>query len=57
MKPRCTPHGLPTAPLAPRLINQRTAAPWITLRRRRFRASVTAVSPSRDCDFAENVTV
>lgn len=25
--------GLPTGPLASRLINQRTAAPWITLRR------------------------
>ena len=26
--------GLPTAPLASRLINQRAAAPWITLPRR-----------------------
>ena len=26
--------GLPTAPLASRLINQRPAAPWITLRRK-----------------------
>ena len=51
-----TKHGLPTAPLASRLINQRAAAPWITLPRRRFRGSVTAVSPSRDCDFAKNAT-
>ena len=27
-------HGLPTAPLASRLINQRAAAPWITLPRK-----------------------
>ena len=37
-------HGLPTAPLASRLINQRAAAPWITLPRRPFRDSVTAIS-------------
>lgn len=38
-------HGLPTAPLASRLLNQRAAAPWITLPSRRFRSSVTAISP------------
>ena len=53
----CTQHGLPTSPLAFRLINQRAAAPWITLHRRRFRGSVTAVSPMRDGDFAKIVTV
>ena len=52
-----TQHGLPTAPLAFRLTNQRAAAPWITLHRRRFRGSVTAVSPMRDGDFAKIVTV
>ena len=51
-----TKHGLPTVPLASRLINQRAAAPWITLPWRQFRGSVTAVSPSRDCDFAKNAT-
>lgn len=58
-------HGLPTAPLASRLsakrglraINQRAAAPWITLPPGRFRGSVTAVSQKRDRDFAESVTV
>ncbi len=54
---QCAKHGLPTAPLASRLINQRAAAPWITLLPRRFRDSVTAVSPKRDRDFAESVTV
>ena len=49
-------HGLPTAPLASRLINQRAAAPWITLPLRRFRDSVTAVSQKRDRDFAGSVT-
>ena len=52
----CAKHGLPTAPLASRLIHQRAAAPWITLPRR-FRAIVTAVSRHRDRDFAEIVTV
>ena len=52
-----TKHGLPTAPLAFRLINQRPAAPWITLPHRRFRNSVSAVSRHRDRDFAESVTV
>jgi len=50
-------HGLPTAPLASRLINQRAAAPWITLPPRPFRDSVTAVSQQRDRDFAKSVTV
>jgi hypothetical protein len=49
-------HGLPTAPLASRLINQRAAAPWITLPPCRFRDSVTAVSQKRDRDFAGSVT-
>ena len=53
----CTQHGLPTAPLASRLINQRAAAPWITLPWRQFRGSVTAVSPARNRDFGKNVTV
>lgn len=53
----CTQHGLPTAPLASRLINQRAAAPWITLPRRQFRGSVTTASPKRDRDFAKSVTV
>jgi len=53
----CSPHGLPTAPLASRLINQRAAAPWITLPRRQFYDRVTAVSPKRDRDFAKSVTV
>jgi hypothetical protein len=53
----CAKHGLPTAPLASRLVNQRTAAPWITLPPCRFRDSVTAVSQKRDHDFAESVTV
>mgnify|MGYP007000628573 CR=1 FL=1 len=52
-----TKHGLPTAPLASRLINQRAAAPWIPLPPHRFRDSVTAVSQQRDRDFAESVTV
>ena len=52
-----TKHGLPTAPLASRLINQRAAAPWITLPPHRFRDSVTVVSQMRDRDFAESVTV
>ena len=52
-----TKHGLPTAPLASRLINQRAAAPWITLPPHRFRDSVTAVSQQRDRNFAESVTV
>ena len=58
-----TKHGLPTAPLAsrltawPRAINQRAAAPWITLPWRQFRGSVTAVSPARNRDFGKNVTV
>jgi hypothetical protein len=50
-------HGLPTAPPASRLINQRAAAPWITLPPRQFRDSVTAISEKRDRDFAESVTV
>jgi len=50
-------HRLPTAPLASRLINQRAAAPWITLPPGRFRGSVTAVSQKRDRDLAESVTV
>ena len=54
---RCAKHGLPTAPLASRLINQRAAAPWITLPYRRLRDSVTTVSQQRDRDFAESVTV
>lgn len=54
---RCAKHGLPTAPLASRLINQRAPPPWITLPYRRFRSSVTTVSPKRDHDFAESVTV
>ncbi len=53
----CAKHGLPTAPLASRLINQRTAAPWITLPYRQFRDSVTDVSQKRDRDFAGSVTV
>jgi len=53
----CAQHGLPTAPLASRLINQRAAAPWITLPPRRFRDNVTAVSRHRDRDFANIVTV
>ena len=57
MNRRCSQHGLPTAPLASRLMNQRAAAPWITLPRRRFRSSVTTVSPTLDCDFAKNVTI
>jgi len=56
MTPRRAKHGLSTAPLASRMINQRAAAPWITLPRR-FRAIVTAVSRHRDRDFAEIVTV
>ena len=52
-----TKHGLPTAPLASRLINQRAAAPWITLPWRHVRGSVTAVSPARNRDFGKNVTV
>jgi len=52
-----TKHGLPTAPLASRLINQRAAAPWITLPPYRFRHSVTDVSQKRDRDFAESVTI
>ena len=54
---RRSKHGLPTAPLASRLINQRAAAPWITLPWRQFRGSVTAVSPARNRDFGKNVTV
>jgi len=54
---RCKKHGLPTAPLASRLINQRAAAPWITLPPHRFRDSVTTISQQRDRDFAESVTV
>ena len=54
---RRSKHGLPTAPLASRLINQRAAAPWITLLYHRFRDSVTAVSQKRDRDFAGSVTV
>lgn len=50
-------HGLSTAPLASRLLNQRAAAPWITLPPLRFHDSVTAVSQKRDRDFAESVTV
>ncbi|MBP8278682.1 MAG: hypothetical protein KAX55_17505 [Propionivibrio sp.] len=57
MNSLCAKHRLPTAPLASRLINQRAAAPWITLPLRRFRDSVTAVSQMRDRDFAESVTV
>ena len=57
MNSLCAKHRLPTAPLASRLINQRAAAPWITLPLRRFRDSVTAVSQKRDRDFAESVTV
>ena len=53
----CTQHGLPTAPLASRLMNQRAAAPWITLPWRQLRCSVTAVSATRHCDFGKNVTV
>jgi hypothetical protein len=56
MTRHCAKHGLSTAPLASRLINQRAAAPWITLPRR-FRDNVTAVSRHRDRDFAETVTV
>jgi len=41
----CAKHGLPTAPLAFRLLNQRAAPPWITLPLYRFRDSVTAISP------------
>jgi hypothetical protein len=52
----CAKHGLPTAPLAARLANQRAAAPWITLPPRQSRVSVTAVSPKRDRDFAKSVT-
>ena len=52
-----TQHGLPTAPLASRLMDQRPAAPWITLPPRPFRDSVTVVSPKRDRDFAKSVTV
>ncbi len=44
MTRRCAKHGLHTAPLASRLINQRAAAPWITLPYRRFRDSVTTIS-------------
>ena len=54
---RRSKHGLPTAPLASRLINQRAAPPWITLPHRRFHDSVTTVSRHRDRDFAESVTV
>jgi len=50
-------HGLPTAPLAFRLIDQRAAAPWITLPSRRFRDIVTVVSPMRDRNFTKSVTV
>jgi hypothetical protein len=57
MTRRRSQHGLPTAPLASRLINQRAAPPWITLPHRRFRDSVTTVSRHRDRDFAESVTV
>ena len=57
MNRRFAKHGLPTAPLASRLLNQRAAAPWITLPSRRFRDSVTTVSQKRDRDFAESVTV
>lgn len=57
MNRHCAKHGLSTAPLASRLINQRAAAPWITLPRRRFRGNVTDVSQERDRDFVENVTV
>lgn len=53
----CSKHGLPTAPLAFRLLNQPAAAPWITLPSRRFRHIVTAVSPMRDRDFTKSVTV
>jgi len=54
---RCAKYGLPTAPLASRLLNQRAAAPWITLPYRRFRSPVTAVSQPRNYNFAESVTV
>lgn len=57
MKPPRTQHGLPTAPLASRLINQRAAAPWITLLRRRFHGSVTIASPKRERPFAKSVTI
>ncbi|MCY7387787.1 MAG: hypothetical protein LH481_06950 [Burkholderiales bacterium] len=50
-------HGVPTAPLAFRLINQPVAVLWITLPYRRFRDIVTAVSPMRDRDFTKSVTV
>ncbi len=53
----CTQHGLPTAPLASRLINQREAAPWITLPPLQFRDSVTVVSQKRNRDFAKSMTV
>ena len=39
-----TQHGLPTAPLASRLINQWAAAPWIILPPRRFRSIMTVIS-------------
>ena len=45
MNRRCAKHGLSTAPLSSRLLNQRAAAPWITLPSRQFRDSVTAISP------------
>ena len=57
MNSLCAKHGLPTAPLASRLINQRAAAPWITLPPRGFHGIVTAVSRHRDRDFANIVTV
>ena len=36
--------GLPTAPLASRLINQRAAAPWITLYRKATLITVDSLS-------------
>ena len=50
-------HGLPTAPLTFRLIDQRAAAPWITLPFCRFRDIVTAVLSMLDRDFTKSVTV
>ncbi len=57
MIPLCTKHGLPTAPITSRLANQRAAPPWITLPHRPSRVSVTTISPNRDRDFAQSVTV
>ena len=53
----CAKHGLPPAPLASRWVNQRAAAPWITLPPRQLHLCVTVVSPKRDRDFAQSVTV